>query len=61
MDGRVLSEALSIPVPAVKASESRRIEATNNLKDTTWHQYLKMSEVNGVDYFDEGNGWQTAR
>src|SRR6266404_5412976 len=59
MDGRVLAEALTIPFPAVKISEPHRLETTRALEGATWHQYLKVSEVNGVDYFDEGNGSQT--
>ena len=52
MDGRVLSEALTIKGPALTGYEPRRIEMTN----AAWHQYLDYSEVNGVRYVDEGNG-----
>jgi len=61
MDGRILSEALTIPAPAIKPSEPRRYEAACELKDSNWRQYLKVSQVNGVDYFDEGNGSVTAK
>jgi len=56
MDGRVLSEALTIPGPKLQSFETNRHEATNNLGATLWRQYLTISEVNGVTYFDEGNG-----
>ena len=32
------------------------IDADWKGSDFAWHQYLKTSEVNGVVYFDEGNG-----
>ena len=58
LSGRVLGEALTQPGSIPKAGETRRLEASFRAKDSTWHQYLKCSEVNGVLYFDEGNGEQ---
>jgi len=58
MDGRVLSEALTIKGPELKSYEPRRIEATCELDGRVWQQYLNFTTVNGVDYFDEGNGAQ---
>jgi hypothetical protein len=59
MDGRVVSEALTIPGPKINSFEPNHIAAARDLGKTTWHQYLNFTEVNGVDYFDEGNGFQT--
>lgn len=57
MDGRVLSEALTIAGPKFTSYEPGHVEAGNRL-EKTWHQYLNYTEVNGVIYFDEGNGFQ---
>ena len=56
MDGRVLHEAL-VPSKATapKVSE-KKLEATRDLGLFRWMQHLKVSEVNGTVYFDEGNG-----
>jgi hypothetical protein len=56
--GRVLREAFAHEGPITTRFETRRIEATCNAKDFVWTQYLAYSEVNGVSYFDEGNGEQ---
>ena len=56
LSGRVLAEALTQPGSSSPPCETRRLEASFRAKDLTWHQYLKYSEVNGVLYFDEGNG-----
>ena len=61
LSGRVLREALTQPDSAPPACETRRLEASFHSKDSTWQQYLKCSEVNGVLYFDEGNGEQIPR
>lgn len=58
LSGRVLREALTQPGSTPPPCETRRLEATFRGKDLTWHQYLKCSELNGVLYFDEGNGGQ---
>lgn len=58
LDGRVLSEALindSGRSPIVAPVE--RIEATREHRHFTWRQYLQSVKVNGVVYFDEGNGY----
>jgi arylsulfatase A-like enzyme len=56
MNGRVLHEAL-VPskAPAPKVSD-KKLEAARDLGLFRWTQYLKVSEVNGAVYFDEGNG-----
>jgi arylsulfatase A-like enzyme len=58
MSGRVLSEALSIPGPPVGPAVSHHKEATWHGHGFVWRQYLDTSEVNGVTYFDQGNGSQ---
>jgi arylsulfatase A-like enzyme len=58
MDGRILTEALTIPGPSTGSATTRRIEASAPVSGSTWHQYLNISEVNGVRYSDEGNGSQ---
>jgi arylsulfatase A-like enzyme len=58
MDGRVLTEALTIAGPELKSYQPRRLEAEVQLEGILWQQYLNVSEVNGVEYFDEGNGSQ---
>ena len=56
MDGRVLSEALNFKAPKLKSYEPQRLEASRKLDGKVWNQYLMYTEVNGVRYFDEGNG-----
>jgi hypothetical protein len=60
LDGRILTEALHENSSTVPARESRQIEATAKHENESfvWRQYLQISEVNGVQYFDEGNGKQ---
>jgi arylsulfatase A-like enzyme len=56
MDGRVLTEALNIKGPKIKSFEAGQLEASHKTEAGTWHQYLNFTVVNGVSYFDEGNG-----
>ena len=56
MDGRVLGEALAVAGPPVYSPETRRLTARHETAGGTWNQYLQVSEVNGVQYLDEGNG-----
>ena len=56
MDGRVLGEALTGEVPALKSYDTKRITARRETAGAVWEQYLQVSEVNGVRYLDEGNG-----
>ena len=59
-DGRVLGEALVGQAPPPRPHESKRLTARRALGDgRVWEQYLIVSELNGVQYFDEGNGRQT--
>ncbi len=58
MDGRVLTEALTVSGPKVKSFEPRCLQATSETAGLVWRQYLKLTEVNGVAYIDEGNGAQ---
>jgi hypothetical protein len=56
MDGRVLSEALTIEAPKMSMPTTRRIEASRKVGESVWRQYLQISQVNDTIYFDEGNG-----
>jgi arylsulfatase A-like enzyme len=60
MDGRVLIEALTIPGSSMPTATTRHLEANAPTSGGTWHQYLDLSEVNGVIYSDRGNGSQKA-
>ncbi|MES2570621.1 MAG: alkaline phosphatase family protein [Verrucomicrobiota bacterium] len=56
LDGRVLHEALvTSKAPAPKVTE-KKLEATRDLGLFRWSQHLKVSEVDGTIYLDEGNG-----
>lgn len=61
MSGRVLSEAMMGPAPAVQPGAPRHREAEWKGNGFVWRQYLDSSEVNGVTYLDQGNGRQTAQ
>src|SRR5882724_3132386 len=56
MDGRVLTEALAVDGPKIKSYEPGHLEATVDQGKSVWRQYLNFTGVNGVPYFDEGNG-----
>ena len=56
MDGRVLTEALTIEGPSVGSPVTTQIKATHQQEKSSWRQYLKRTELNGVVYLDEGNG-----
>jgi arylsulfatase A-like enzyme len=56
MDGRVLSEALTIEAPPVGPPATHRLELTNAIGQLDRRQYLQISEVNHTIYLDEGNG-----
>ena len=56
-DGRVLGEALAGNAPPLGSFEIKHLTARHKLADgRVWEQYLNVSEVSGVQYFDEGNG-----
>ena len=58
-DGRVLSEALAGDAPPLRSVELKHLTTRRDLGNgQAWEQYLNVSEVNGVQYFDEGNGGQ---
>ncbi len=59
MDGRVLSEALTVEAPAVHSYDLQRLTAQRKFGRGAWNQYLQIAEVNGVRYLDEGNGSYT--
>lgn len=56
VDGRVLLESLSNAGVAKPASTTKALRASTGLKEGEWSQYLKISEVDGVRYLDEGGG-----
>ncbi len=56
MTGRVLSEALTIPAPPIGEVIEQRKESSFKGDGFTWRQYLDWSSVNGVQYFDQGDG-----
>jgi predicted AlkP superfamily pyrophosphatase or phosphodiesterase len=56
LDGRVLSEALTVKGPGIKSFNPFRAQTGNQTEGGRWHQYLNLTEVNGVTYCDEGNG-----
>lgn len=56
MDGRVLSEALTVPAPALQSYELQRLQVRRETATEVWTQYLQLSSVNGVRYLDAGNG-----
>ena len=58
MDGRVLTEALAAETLKPSAPSTHTLEATHDLGNTFWHQYLRVTEFDGTTYFDEGNGHQ---
>ena len=56
MDGRILAEALRNNHGPVPAKTTQRLEASATKASHQWRQYLQISEVNNVQYLDEGNG-----
>ena len=58
MSGRVLTEALTGGGPAPEASAPLHQVASWRGTNFVWRQYLDISTVNGVAYFDQGNGSQ---
>jgi arylsulfatase A-like enzyme len=64
MDGRVLSEAMTGRVGALRRPDAaarrpyqtKTIEATKHFPSGTWRQSLQISRVGTTIYFDEGNG-----
>ena len=56
MDGRVLTEAMVDCTNAPPNPQSQTLEASRDLGFRSWHQYLKLSRVGSVTYYDEGNG-----
>src|SRR5438309_11406829 len=56
MDGRVLTEALTMDGPKVgkPVTTQLKVDCTNG--KFVWRQYLTRTELDGVEYLDEGNG-----
>jgi hypothetical protein len=55
IDGRILSEAMTVATPSQKV-ETKTIDATKTFQSGKWRQSLKISRVGSTIYFDEGNG-----
>ena len=55
MDGRILSEAMSVAMPSQKL-ETKTVEATRGFQSGKWRQSIEISRVGSTTYFDEGNG-----
>ena len=55
-DGRVLVEALKDSTGETLTAVSKTFEATAARSGFTWHEYVRMTRVGDVTYFDEGNG-----
>ena len=55
MDGRILSEAMTVNTPS-KKPETKTIEATKHFQSGMWRQSLQISRVGSTIYLDEGNG-----
>jgi hypothetical protein len=65
MDGRILSEAMTGRVGALRRPDAaarrpyratKTIEATKHFRSGTWRQSLQISRVDSTIYLDEGNG-----
>jgi arylsulfatase A-like enzyme len=61
MDGRILSEALSVRAPKAGKLKTKKMEAQREIGNAVWRQYLQISQVNDTIYLDEGNGLTTPR
>ena len=61
MDGRVLSEALTVKAPKAKKPKTDILKASREFGDSVWNQYLQISRVNDTIYFDQGNGSLTEK
>jgi arylsulfatase A-like enzyme len=60
MDGRVLTEALTRKGPRVQRTKRYHLETKAASSGKIWRQYLNFTELNGVVYNEEGNGYQNA-
>jgi arylsulfatase A-like enzyme len=60
LSGRVLKEALTQTNHTPPSPKAHLLEASYSGGGFTWHQHLMYSEVNGVLYFDQGNGEQVS-
>jgi predicted AlkP superfamily pyrophosphatase or phosphodiesterase len=71
MDGRILAEAITkdtihrlsterqLSAPELRPKKHERIETSVTIGTTAWREFLDCEQVNGVDYFDQGNGSQS--
>ncbi|HUI08423.1 MAG TPA: alkaline phosphatase family protein [Verrucomicrobiae bacterium] len=61
LDGRVLAEALVAGTATFPAVELQTLEASCELGEVVWHQYLRTTSFAHAIYFDEGNGYVTPK
>ena len=61
VDGRVLFEALNLYSTGMAEIETKELHAQAKLPGGEWEQSLRVSEVDGVKYLDEGTGKFTAK
>jgi arylsulfatase A-like enzyme len=61
MDGRVLSEALNSSNESLPRIKTKELHADANLPAGEWSQTLRITEVNGVRYLEQGTGSFTPR
>ena len=61
VDGRVLSEALNLSSTGSANIETKELRAQAKLPGGGWEQSLRISEVDGVRYLEEGTAAFTAR
>jgi arylsulfatase A-like enzyme len=55
MDGRVLHEALVNSNEPVPETKTETLEATRDIGNFHWRQYIKVRTVGKTRYFDEGS------
>jgi arylsulfatase A-like enzyme len=61
MDGRVLSEAMTAETTTLTPIEVNTLQASCDLSNVVWRQYLRVTQFSGATYFDEGNGSATPK
>jgi hypothetical protein len=55
MDGRILSEAMTVG-PSSQKPETKIVEASKHFESGTWRQSLQVSRIGSTTYLDQGNG-----
>nr|MBA2744257.1 hypothetical protein [Chthoniobacterales bacterium] len=55
LDGRVLSEAMTLPSAETPEVKTETLRASREFGSDKWRQYLKISKIGEQVYLDEGN------